>query len=482
MTPAHVQLRHRLDTRATRLVALVVIGVWALYQCTWNLLGHNVHGDESIYVRAGWSYVHGDFTANREHPPTGKYLFGAAQLLLGQGVLGPRIAVAALVLVVGATLYWWLRNEYGHWTGLLAAGAWLLTPRDFLGTRVDRYALLDPVMICLAVLALATAWAWLRADRGWLAPLSGVLFAMSVTTKVSTVVLLPAFVLLPLLFRQPRRLLTGGVAWLVAFVLVTVALYAPMGIRSAVTYMVRFQDGQNEHGHPLSIAGTVHTFAPWWANAWFLGNGVGAATTVTLLVGLGAALVLRPGRLVAYLGTALGCLVVFYTFVAHIALANYYAAWVPLLVAVAAIGLGRLVTVLPRPIGVVVAATVVVALAVPSAVQSVTIAGTRPTGIAVVDTWLRDHGRASGGVLFAAATPTLTEPYFAGRGSMEPDDGPFVALVVGDDRRFPPSDEVERFLGDRGAHLSRHEIDGFTVWTPRSGTIVQRGGVLTVAR
>ncbi|MDM7891520.1 ArnT family glycosyltransferase [Curtobacterium caseinilyticum] len=482
MTPGPQLLRHRLDTRATRLAALVLVAVWALYQCTWNLLGHNVHGDESIYVRAGWSYVHGDFAANREHPPTGKYLFGAAQLLLGQGVLGPRIAVAVLVLVVGATLYWWLRNECGHWTGLLAAGAWLLTPRDFLGSRVDRYALLDPVMICLAVLALATAWAWIRTGRGWLAPLSGVLFAMSVTTKVSTVVLLPAFVLLPLLFRQPRRLLTGGVAWLVAFVLVTVALYAPMGMRSAIAYMVRFQDGQNEHGHPLSIAGTVHTFAPWWANAWFLWNGVGAATTVTLLVGLVAAVVLRPGRLVAYLGTALGCLVVFYTVVAHIALANYYAAWMPLLVAVAAIGLGRLVTALPRPTGVVVAGAVVVALAVPSAVQSVTIAETRPTGIAVVDTWLRDHGRARGGVLFAAATPTLTEPYFAGRGSMEPDDGPFVALVVGDDRRFPPSDEVERFLDDRGADLSRHEVDGFTVWTPRSGTIVQRDGVLTVAR
>lgn len=481
MTRSSDGMLGRFDTRTVRLVALVVVALWALYQCTWDLVGHNVHGDESIYVRAGWSYVHGDFSANREHPPTGKYLFGVAQVILGQGVLGPRIAVAVLVLAVGVALYRWLGHECGHWTGLLAAGTWLLTPRDFLGTRVDRYALLDPVMICFAVLALAVAWAWIRTDKGWFAALSGVLFALSVTTKVSTVVLLPAFVLLPLLFRQPRRILTGGLVWAIAFALAAFALYAPMGIRSAITYMVRFQDGQNEHGHPLSIAGTVHTFAPWWANGWFLWTGVGAVTTVVLLVGVAAALVLRPGRLVAYLGTAFGCLVVFYTLVAHIALANYYAAWMPLLVALAAIGLGRLVTVLPRPTAVLTAAAVVVALAVPAAVQSGSIAQTRPHGIAVVDGWLRDHGHARGGVLFAAATPTLTDPYFAGRGSMEPDDGPFVALVVGDDGRFPPSDEVERFLGDHGSDLARHDVDGFAVWTPRSGTIVEQDGVLTVA-
>lgn len=463
-----------------RATALVLLAVWALYQCGWNLLGHNVHGDESIYVRAGWAYLHGDFSANREHPPTAKYLFGLAQLVTGQGVLGPRLLVGALVLAVGVTFFWWLRREVGFWTGLLAAATWLLTPRGFLGTRVDRYALLDPVMIAFAVLALAAAWAWIRTDRWWLAPLSGVLLAMSVTSKVSTIVLLPAFVLLPLLHLRPRRLFTGGVGWLVAFVVTAVALYAPMGIRSAITYMVRFQDGQNEHGHPISIAGQIHTFAPWWANAWFLWTGVGAVTSVVLVVGLVAALAIRPDRLVAYLGTALALLVVFYTVVAHIALANYYAAWMPLLVALSSIGIGRLATVVPRPVGLVAAGLLVLALVVPAVGESVTVARTHPSGIALVDRWLDEHGRASGGVLFAAATPTLTDPYFAGRGSMEPDDGPFVAVVVGNDRRFPPSAEVRSFLEAQADRLDRTEVDGFAVWTPRSGVVEEAGDELTV--
>ena len=467
-------------SRPVRLGALVVLAVWALHQTFWNLLGHNVHGDESIYVRAGWAYLHGDFSANREHPPTAKYLFGAAQVLFGKGVLGPRIVVGVLIVAVGVTLFWWLRREVGFWTGVLVAAMWLLTPRGFLGTRVDRYALLDPVMIAFAVLALAAAWAWTRTDRSWLAPVSGALFAMSVTSKVSTVVLLPAFLLLPLLFRRTRSLLVGSGLWVFAFVLVTVALYAPMGIRSAITTMVTFQAGQNEHGHPISIAGRIHTFAPWWADAWFLWSGVGAVTTVVLVVGLLAALVLRPGRLVAYLGTALGLLVVFYAFVAHIALANYYAAWMPLLIALAAIGITRLATVLPSPVGGVVATVLVVALVVPAVGESVTIARTHPSGIARVDQWLDDHGHAGGSVLFVAATPTLTEPYFAGRGSMEPDDGPFAAVVVGDDRRFPPSAEVRAFLRSDTDQLERTEVDGFTVWIPRTGSVVERAGRLTV--
>ncbi len=114
-------------SRPVRLGALVVLAVWALHQTFWNLLGHNVHGDESVYVRAGWAYLHGDFSANREHPPTAKYLFGAAQVLFGQGVLGPRIVVGVLVVAVGVTLFWWLRREVGFWTGVLVAAMWLLT-------------------------------------------------------------------------------------------------------------------------------------------------------------------------------------------------------------------------------------------------------------------------------------------------------------------------------------------------------------------
>ncbi len=90
-------------------------------------------------------------------------------------------------------------------------------------------------MTAFAVLAVATAWVWIRGDRWWLAPVSGALMALSVTSKVSTVVLLPAFLLLPVLFRAWRRLLVGGAMWAVAFGIVFLVSYVPMasGPRSA---------------------------------------------------------------------------------------------------------------------------------------------------------------------------------------------------------------------------------------------------------
>ena len=59
----------------------------------------NIAGDEVTYVSAGWQYVHGTFTANLEHPLTGKYLIGLAELVVGH----PSVTVGRLV---SATLSW----------------------------------------------------------------------------------------------------------------------------------------------------------------------------------------------------------------------------------------------------------------------------------------------------------------------------------------------------------------------------------------
>lgn len=467
-----------------RVAAFVVVAVWGLYQCCWNLLGANVTGDEAIYVRSGWAYVHGDLSANREHPPFAKYLFGAAQLVTGQGVLGPRIVVAVLVLVAGAAMFVWLRRHIGFWAGLSAAGLWLLTPRDGAGPgpRLDHLALLDPVMAVFALLALAAAWSWIRSGRWWLAPVSATLMAMSVTSKVSSVVLLPAFLLLPVLHRDVRRLVVGGLVWTLTFGVVVVLLYLPMGIRSAITYMVEFQDGQNTNGHPISIDGHVWTFAPWWANLRFLGDGVGPVMVVVIVVGVVAALVVRPDRLVAYVGTALGLLVVFYVVVARIALPTYYEAWMPLTLLLTAIGYARLASLRPRVWWASLATVLVLLSAVPAARVSHAAWTERPTGIARVDGWLRAQGIHGGRVLFVSATPTLYNPYFLGRGTMDPGAGPFVAVVVGSDVRFPASTAVTTFLRQERASLEATDLDGLRVYAPEDGEIRNRGGVLGVTR
>ncbi len=470
------------DLRIRAGVAAVVL-VWALYQCFWNIGGPNITGDEDIYLRAGWQYVHGDFSFNREHPPTAKYLFGLAQLVAGQGPIGPRVLVALLTFGVGIALYGWLRRELGYWGALLAAALWWLTPRGGAGPRVDRLALLDPVMTAFAVLAVATAWVWIRGDRWWLAPVSGALMALSVTSKVSTVVLLPAFLLLPVLFRAWRRLLVGGAMWAVAFGIVFLVSYVPMGVRSAIRYMIDFQEGQNTLGHPITIGGTVYRFAPWWANLHFMEAGTGALLLVVLAVGVVAALGIRPDRLVAYVGVVLALLVGFYVVVAKIALPTYYSAWMPFLLVLAAIGLARLPRVPVRraaPVATALSLVVVLSLVVPSVRLSQDIARQHPTGIALLGDYLDAQRVPDGKILFVSATPGLFVPYVAERGTTRADQGPYVAIVVGNDRRFPPSGAVTQLFATERSRFSVAEVGGLQVWLPKDGRVVLQSGALTV--
>lgn len=79
----------------------VFVFSFGAYLAFWNMWSANVNIDEFIYVQAGFDYVHGDFSSNREHPPAAKYFFGIAQLIFGEGVLAPRIFFAFLVIAVG---------------------------------------------------------------------------------------------------------------------------------------------------------------------------------------------------------------------------------------------------------------------------------------------------------------------------------------------------------------------------------------------
>lgn len=464
-----------------RVGALVVVGLWALFQCLWNLGGPNVTGDEDIYVRAGWQYVHGDFANNREHPPTAKYLFGLAQFVAGQGPIGPRVLVGLLTLAVGVVLFVWLRREVGWWGGLLAAALWWLTPRGGAGPRVDRLALLDPVMTAFAVFAIVAAWWWIRSERAWwLAPVSGVLMALSVTSKVSTVVLLPAFLLLPFLFRAARKGIVGGALWAAAFAVTFVALYLPMGIRSAITYMVTFQEGQNTNGHPITIDGKIYTFAPWWASLQFMADGTGELLLLVVAVGVLAALVVRSDRLVAFVGVAFLLVAGFYVVVAKIALPTYYTAWMPFLLVLAAIGLARLATVPPRWLTVPVVLVLVVALVVPSVRLSEAVVRAHPTGIARLPGYLKSEGVPDGPILFAAATPTLFRPYVGDLGSNRLDRGPYVAIVVGNDQRLPVPGAVTQLLREDSSAFTTTSLDGLRVYVPKDGRVRESGGSLAV--
>ncbi|PZF55413.1 hypothetical protein DEJ23_12070 [Curtobacterium sp. MCSS17_008] len=460
------------DRREVRLVALVLLALAAAYQCFWRIADENIGGDEATYVRAGFAYVHGAFDQNREHPPTAKYLFGLAQLVGGEGVTAPRVLVAALVVLGAVVMFVWLRAEVGFWAGWTAAALWTLTPRSGAGARLDRVALLDPVMVFFALAALFAVWVWARSGRWWWLPLSAVLMAASVTSKASTLVLLPVFLLAPVLFRRWRALVVGGVVWAVAFVVTVVALYAPMGMRSAVTYMLTFQAGQNEHGHLVRIAGETHQFAPWWANWWFLLQGVGLPVLVVLATGVLLAVVLRPDRLVVFLAAPLVLLVAFYTVAAKIALPTYYSAWTPWIVLLAAVGLGRLAALRPRPLTGAIATLLVVVALVGSFPTARSVWQTRPEGVARLVPLLRSEGIRDGRIFFGSITPSDYDQYVGDRGVREVADAPFEAIVVGRDRRFPLPEEVAELLRDERSSFERVRLDRIVVWIP-DGRIVQ---------
>lgn len=465
-----------------RVAALVLLAVAAAYQCFWRIGATNVGGDESTYVKAGLAYVHGAFDQNREHPPTAKYLFGLAQLIGGEGATAPRVLVSSLVVLGAALMFVWLRAEVGFWSGFTAAALWTLTPRTGAGVRLDRVALLDPVMVFFALAALFAIWMWMRTDRWWWVPLSAVLMAASVTSKASTVVLLPVFVLAPLLFSRWRALLVGGAVWLAVFVVAVVALYAPMGIRSAVVYMLTFQEGQNVNGHLVSINGHTYQFAPWWANWWFLLRGVGTPVLVVLAVAVLLALVVRPGRLVVFLVAPLVLLVAFYSVAARIALPTYYAAWTPFIVLLAAVGLGRLAQLPPRWLTASVATVLVLVALVGSAPTAEAVAESRATGVARLLPLLRSEGVGRGRIFFGAITPSNYAQYVGDRGVRNVVDAPFVAVVVGNDRRFPLPAQVTELLRTDRSEFERVRLDDVVVWVP-DGRIVPTGdGGLTVQR
>lgn len=104
-----------------------------LYQCFGNLGAANISSDEPVYLAAGWDYLHGDVSANLEHPPTAKYLIGLAQVLLGEGLLAGRIAAGAAAFLTGLVLWLWFRRELGPTLALVPAGLFLLLPRTAVG-------------------------------------------------------------------------------------------------------------------------------------------------------------------------------------------------------------------------------------------------------------------------------------------------------------------------------------------------------------
>lgn len=473
----------------TRTAVFVVVASVGVFDALFRIGRATRTTDEITYVNAGWDYVHGVVTANLEHPPTAKYLFGVAQLVAGQGVTGPRTVVALAGLAIGLVLFLFLRRPLGYWGGLTAAALWWLTPRANGATwydvasgtpaRIDRLALLDPVMTAFAVVAVAAAWQWTvaasdgRSSRWWWAALAGTALALSATSKVSTAVLVLPLLLLPVLFRRWRDLALGGALAAVVAVVLAAVLYLPVGGLDAIAYMVRFQSAHDATGHLVSVLGRTYLVAPWWTGLLWALQGLGWPMVVVLGAGTLAAFVVRPDRLVAYLALCLGVLVAFYC-TSNVALPHYYYVWVPFVVALAAVGFARLARLRP-PWTTVVAALVLAVAVVPAGQLTTAVAEVRPTGYAVLAGALADHEYRGGSILFVGAARQTYSTVFRAEGRMQGTDGRFVAIVEDTDPRFPMTSGVAAVLRDHPGAFEAFRVDQLRAWVVRSGAVEARG-------
>lgn len=497
MIVSHRARRSVERTRVLRVVAFLVVVAAALVFAYWHVGRQRVDVDEDVYVVSGWEYLHGVFIRNLEHPPTAKYLFGLAELALGgPGPLGPRYVAATASFGTGLVLFLWFRRPVGFWAALITAALWWLTPRangiawadpgSGVATRMDRTALLEPVMVFFAVAAMSAAWRWVNGvdRRRWFwAGASGLLLALSVTSKVTSAVLVLAIIALPVLFRRWWDLLTGGVIAAGTFVVAFVLLYAPVGFERGFVHMLQFQTEHTTTGHTIELLGREYQYAPWWANFVYFTQGTSRWVVLVLVVGLVAAFVFRPDRLVAYLAIGLGAQVAFLT-ASDVALAHYYYAWMPLLIALAGIGFGRAGWP-PGPTGRrqatlrVAAVCVVLALAVTPVVRlGSAVAQARLAGIARLDAELRARGVDGGTILFTGYNFVAWKPYFYPRGTWEPDADDVTAVVEGVDPRFPMQPGISSYLETHRDDLEHFTVDELQVWIPEHGSLRERGGVL----
>lgn len=452
----------------------------------WNVGQANPNSDERIYVDAGWAYVHGDLDLNLEHPPTAKLLFGLAQLVGGQGILGPRILVGMLVLGAAAIIWVWMRAEIGAALALIPVAFWLLLPRGLPNDspRIDRYALLDPVMAFFLIAALWAAWRWYRSMAWWWIAIAGAAFGLAVSSKVSAAIASVGFLVLLSASRSIARTLRDVALFVAAAASVFFTVLAPFGIISTITYMLAFQGAHNANGHLIELPGLVTAFQPWWANLWFNLDAVGPIAAVVLGVGVIAGITIgRPVRLVVYLAVGGGALLAFHLFGSNVALAHYYYTWTPYVIVIAGLGIANLVapgeasrTSLGRAVGYV-------------AIGLTLIAGIRvgafslqdgPRGLARAVEVLHDDPAPDGQILVGGVTDYEYEMHFGDRGVSSVSEGDDIrAIAVRHSTRFPLSPELHAFVTNPPPGVAIWDLDDIRV-IAFDGTLHLDGDALVV--
>lgn len=335
--------------------AAAAVGALGVFSATWDLGGADRKLDEGAYAQAGWSVVHGGPDLVAGHPPLAKLLYGGAQLLFGRDDLAGLRSVAAVgFLASAAVLFAFGRRLGGWWTGVAAAGLFVVLPRSMVvagwtvsDLRIERHALLESVAAPLVLGALWAGWRWCVGDGSRWALAAGALGGLAACTKLSAAAVLVPVVLVGGALRWGRPKLATDLGWVVGSAVVAFLLpflvFGTAALRHVGT-VLRFPGERSEQGHRLVLAGDVWDRSPWWANLRYQWDADGPILVAALAVGLLLALVCRRRPAVAYLVVAVGALLG-PAMASPVALPHYRALWtgpVLLLVAVAVVdAIGR---------------------------------------------------------------------------------------------------------------------------------------------
>lgn len=377
----------------------IAIGLAALWAGLWRIGTTSVLNDELHYVPAGAAYLDGKFTANLEHPPVAKYLFGLAQVLLGDGLDSARV-VSALASVVIALVLWRLGSAMaGPATGIVAAALWIALPRSIgsrevgvSADRLERFAYLEPVTAMFMVLALWFGWR-LSQRTAWPDVVGlGVAVGLATGSKLSGVAIAFPIGLYLIVTRRGAMIVPLGVAGAVS-VATFGAAYAPFGRTAgdALSYMFRYQGDHARSGHAVFVKGQSLTDPPWYTELWYHFDADGLWLTAAVLGLVCLAFVDPPRRRqAAYAFAAVAGIYLFLSLL-PVQLRHYrFVVWPPL-VLVLALGAASVMRPIARSWRVVGAACLLV-VGITGIVSLGRLATLAPDDYAALEQALRDRG------------------------------------------------------------------------------------------
>ena len=268
---------------------LVVFGlVLALFLV--KLDRHYFFTDEILYVQRGVEQFQGIFTDTLQVPPLPKYLAGVGYMLFGNNLSMLRLPFALIGVLASYLLYLIIKREFNPALGLVGVTLYATSRIIFDASRM---VMLEPVMHLFWLLFLYFYYDTFSQAGRRKYLISGVFLGLSLSTKLTSVVLIP-FVVLGFAFiwfkkKNERRANLRNYLWLGASATLPVVIsYLHFFYKSGfVTAIVETAKGikdvyltKSEEGKTHVVGGSVYAKSPWWTYIYYHVQYNGIARTI----------------------------------------------------------------------------------------------------------------------------------------------------------------------------------------------------------